>query len=114
MAEPFSVQQIADLSTVMEKSPLGLDDGLEGETTRTSCYKFEEVGEPYFVLVLKADKQLKNGFRFVKELLLQARNHKLMQAYDRLVEANVKVVSAKTDCFTIPAGDEAKARELSL
>jgi len=98
----------------MDKSPLGLDDGLEGETTCTSCYKFENVGEPYFVLVLKAEKQLKNGFRFTKELLLQAHNYKLMQAYDRLVEANIKVVSVKTDCFTIPAEDEAKARELLI
>ena len=35
-----------------------------------------------------------------------------MQAYDRLGEAGVKVVSVKTDCFTIPAECEAKAREL--
>jgi len=67
-----SIQQIADLSTVMEKSPLGLDDGLEGDTTCTSCYKFEEVGEPYFVLVLKADKQLKNGFRLSKSYCFKA------------------------------------------
>ena len=32
-----STQQIADLSKVVEKSPLGLDDGIEEDTTCTSC-----------------------------------------------------------------------------
>ena len=35
-----------------------------------------------------------------------------MQAYDALTKASVKITSAKTDCFTIPAECEAKAREL--
>ena len=69
-------------------------------------------GDLYYVLVIKAEKQLRNGFRYIKELLLQSHNFKLMQAYDALAEANVKVTSVKTDCFTIPAKDEAKAREL--
>ncbi len=106
------VQKIADLSSVFEKSPLGLDDGLDVPTECTSCFKYEHVGDPYYVLVFKAEKQLKNGFRYIKELLLQSHNFKLMQAYDRLDEAGVKVVSVKTDCFTIPAECEAKAREL--
>ena len=62
------------------------------------------------MLVLKAEKQLRNGFRYIKELLLQGHNFKLMQAYDRLKEAGVKAYSVKTDCFTIPAECETKAR----
>ena len=100
-----------NLSQVLEKSDLGLDDGLEGTTEITSC-KFVGHGDLYYVLVIKAEKQLRNGFRYIKELLLQSHNFKLMQAYDALAEANVKVTSVKTDCFTIPAKDEAKAREL--
>ena len=61
-----SVQQIADLSKVVERSELGLDDGIEGDTTCVSCFKFEQVGDPIFVLVLKAEKQLRNGFRYIK------------------------------------------------
>ena len=106
-----SIQQIENLSQVLEKSDLGLDDGLESATEITSC-KFVGRGDLYYVLVIKAEKQLRNGFRYVKELLLQSHNFKLMQAYDALAEANVKVTSVKTDCFTIPAKDEAKAREL--
>ena len=46
----------------------------------------------------------------IKKLILQGHNFKLMQAYDGLTEANIKVVSAKKDCFTIPSGDEPLAR----
>ena len=35
-----------------------------------------------------------------------------MNAYDRLIEANINVVSVKTDCFTIPAKDEQLARQI--
>ena len=105
------VQQIENVSTVVEQSPDGLDDGLSGATEVAHC-KFANKGNLYYVLVLKAEKQLKNGFRYIKELLLQSHNFKLMQAYDAFAEANVKVTSVKTDCFTIPADCEAKAREL--
>ena len=104
------IQQIKDVSTVVERSDMGLDDDIElcGPTITT---KFESHGEPYYVLVLKAEKQLKNGFRYIKELLLQHHNFKLMQAYDQLADAGIPITSVKTDCFTIPAAFEAKARE---
>ena len=69
-------------------------------------------GALYYVLVIKAEKQLRNVFRRINKLLLQSHNFKLAQAYDALAEANVKATSVTTDCFTIPAKDDAKAREL--
>ena len=105
------IQKVEDKCIVYDKSPLGLDDGLESLGPVVS-WKFEQVGEPCFVLVMKAEKQLRNGFRYIKELLLQGHNHKLMQAYDLLAGAGVKVFSVKTDCFVIEAKAEAKAREL--
>ena len=33
---------------------------------------------------MKAEGQLKNGFRYIKELLLQSHNYKLMEAYTKL------------------------------
>jgi hypothetical protein len=107
-----SVQQIADLSKVVERSELGLDDGIEGDTTCVSCFKFEQVGDPIFVLVLKAEKQLRNGFRYIKELLLQNHNFKLREAYDKLAGAGVTVHSVKTDCFTIKAEHADLAKQL--
>ena len=53
--------------------------------------------------MLKAEKQLRNGFRYIKELLMQGHNFKLMQAYDIVEKAGVELYSVKTDCFTIPA-----------
>ena len=106
-----SIQKIEDVSEIFERSPLGLDDDIE-TTGPVISYKFVHRGSPYFILVLKAEKQLRNGFRYVKELLMQGHNFKLMQAYDALTEAGVKMYSVKTDCFTIPAECEAKAREV--
>jgi hypothetical protein len=106
-----SVQKIEDVSTVLQQSSLGLDDGLE-EVGPSVEVKFEHRGSPYFVLVLKAESQVRNGFRYVKELLLQGHNFKLMRAYDQLTEAHSKIFSVKTDCFTIEPECEAKAREI--
>ena len=106
------MQQIADLSKVVEQSELGLDDGIEGDTTCVSCFKFEQVGDPIFVLVLKAEKQLRNGFRYIKELLLQNHNFKLREAYDKLAGAGVTVHSVKTDCFTLKAEHADLAKQL--
>ena len=106
-----SIQKIEDVSEVLERSPLGLDDDCDMIAPVVSV-KFVRRGDPYFVLVLNAAKQLRNGFRYIKELLLQGHNFKLMQAYDRLTAAGVKMCSVKTDCFTIPAASEATAREL--
>jgi len=106
-----SIQQIEHVKTIHEASPDGLDDGVEpcGDVVDI---KFATQGDPYHVLVIKNERQLKNGFRYIKELLLQSHNFKLMQAYDALTEANVKITSVKTDCFTIPAECEQVARQL--
>ena len=107
------IQKIEDRCIVYDRSPLGLDDGVD-MIGKVESWKFEQVGEPCYVLVMKAEKQMRNGFRYIKELLLQGHNHKLMQAYDLLTnpDHNVRVFSVKTDCFVIEAKDEAKAREL--
>ena len=73
------IQEIEDHCVVYDKSPLGLDDGIDNIKPSES-WSFEQVGEPCYVLVMKAEKQLRNGFRYIKELLLQGHNHKLLQA----------------------------------
>ena len=103
--------QIEDRCVVYDKSPLGIDEGIENPHPIVS-WNFRQVGDPCFVLVMKAEKQLRNGFRYIKEVLLQGHNHKLMQAYDLLADVGVQVFSVKTDCFVVKAQDEAKAREL--
>ncbi len=49
-----SVQTIEDVSTVLERCPFGLDDGVDMCGPVVSV-KFEHRGDPYFVLVMKAE-----------------------------------------------------------
>ena len=105
------IQKIEDHCVVYDRSPLGIDEGVEN-TKPIVSFRYEQVGDPYYVLVMKAEKQLRNGFRYIKELLLQGHSHKLMQAYDALTTGGIQVFSVKTDCFGVKAEDEAKAREL--
>jgi hypothetical protein len=65
------IQQIKDVSTLVEKLIWGLDDDVE-DLDPTISTKFEAHGNPYFVLVLKAERQLKNGFRYINELSCKA------------------------------------------
>jgi hypothetical protein len=57
-----SFLKIDDISEFVERSPLGLDDGIDMSGPVVSV-KVEHRGSPYFILVLKAEKQLRNCFR---------------------------------------------------
>ncbi len=94
-----------------DTSPLGLDDGVENVKPIVS-WNLHQAGDPCFALVMKAEKQLRNGFRFIKEPLLQGHNHKLTQAYDLLAGAGVQISSVITDCFVVKAQDEEQARDV--
>ena len=85
---------------------MGIDEGVE-DMKPIEHWSFEQVVDPYYVLVMKAEKQVRNGFRYIKELLLQGHNLKLMQAYDLLTNPvnGVSVFSVKTDCSVVRAKD---------
>ena len=53
-----------------------------------------------------------NGFRYIKELVLQRHNFKMYQDYYRLINGDVKVYSVKTDAFIIDKKDMKKAKKL--
>ena len=55
---------------------------------------------------------LKNGFRYIKELLLQHHNYFINQSYQTLVDMGIYVYSVKTDAFTIKSSDVEKAKQL--
>ena len=65
-----------------------------------------------YILHITAEKNLNNGFRFIKELLLQNHNFKMYKAYNLLLENNIKIHSVKTDAFTIDKIELKKARKL--
>lgn len=81
-----------------------------GKTTRCSSNDIEQ--EAYYILILKDKAQLKNGYRYIKEILLQQHNVSMHKAYYDLRDAGISVFSVKTDAFTIRAEDEEKAKEI--
>ena len=65
----------------------------------------KDVGNTYYILNVSDSKQLLNGFRYVKELLLQYHNITMYEAFETMKENNVRVYSVKSDAFTIHIDD---------
>ncbi len=65
-----------------------------------------------FVLNLSAECSLNNGFRYIKELLLQHHNFHLNKCWKLLQESGVDVYTVKTDAFAIPNTRLEEAEEL--
>ena len=65
----------------------------------------------YYILNISGESTLKNGFRYIKELLLQHHNFFIHQSHEKLIENNIPVYSVKTDAFTILASDLEKAKK---
>ena len=82
------------------------------EKISTSVDSYEDELQSYYILNLKDKAQLKNGYRWIKEILLQYHNFTMWEAWWKLRDAKVKVYSVKTDAYTIESKDEAKAREV--
>ena len=80
------------------------DDSLE-------IREYDSEGESYYVLNLKDKAQLQNGFRYIKELLLQYHNFKMYQDYYKLRSNGVDVCSVKTDAFVIKRCDEERTKK---
>ena len=63
--------------------------------------KEEAIGNKYYILNISDQVDLTNGFRYIKELLLQHHNYKMFSDYTKLKEVGVDIYSVKTDAFTI-------------
>ena len=66
----------------------------------------------YYILNLKDQAQLKNGFRYIKELRLQLHNYEMYKAHINLKQNNAKIYSVKTDAFVKREKDLEPARKL--
>ena len=66
----------------------------------------------YYVLNVADHAVLKNGYRYIKELLLQYHNYRKYKDYNTLRENDIEVFSVKTDAFTILRKDLQKAMKL--
>ena len=62
-------------------------------------------GDTYYILNTTDRKTLVNGYRYIKEMLLQYHNYSMYEAYTKLEAKGVKVYSVKSDSFTIHQDD---------
>ena len=67
----------------------------------------------YYIQTVSDTAVLKNGFKFIKELLLQNHNFKMLMDYRKLRANKVEVFSVKADAFAIKAQDLEKAKRYS-
>ena len=63
--------------------------------------KHTQEGKEYYVLNVQDTAVLRDGFRYIKELLLQEFNSKLNKDYQALIGQGVKVYSVKTDALSL-------------
>ena len=64
-----------------------------------------ESDDKYYILNICDEATLTNGFRYIKELLLQHHNFTMFTTYETLKNAGVRVCSVKSDAFTIWSDD---------
>ncbi|MFM7981909.1 MAG: hypothetical protein ACKPKO_21575, partial [Candidatus Fonsibacter sp.] len=69
-------------------------------------------GKSLFILNLSAEASLTNGFRYIKELLMQHHNFYLKKSWELLTDNGVDVYTVKTDAFTIRQTQVETAKEL--
>ena len=69
-----------------------------------------EVTRNHYILNIKDTAELVNGFRYIKELLLQQHNFTMYEAYNKLTKNDINVYSAKTDAFVIDSKNVEKAK----
>ena len=85
-------------------------DGYHDEDDR----EYKQIGRTtkYYIVNVSGERQLINGFRYIKELMLQNHNFSMFDAYSRLKRANIHVYAVKTDAFHIAKEDLAKAMKV--
>ena len=66
----------------------------------------------HYVLNISDTKTLKNGYRYIKELILQNHSYAMNNAYETLVQNGISVYSVKTDAFVIDMFNLKKAQGL--
>jgi hypothetical protein len=77
------------------------------------CWKECNEVDRLYILNISVQKDLTNGFRYIKELLLNFHNFKMYSDYQKLINAGIDVFSVKTDSFTIKETDVDKAKSSS-
>ena len=92
----ISILRKQELKIIEEKDPMDFDfDNYISSITEA------DVDKKYYILNISDQVDLTNGFRYIKELLLQHHNFKMFSDYNKLKEVGIHAYSVKTDAFTI-------------
>ena len=83
----------------------------ENDSSNQKIEKKSETAK-YSIVSVSDQRQLMNGFRYIKELLLQKHNFHMYDAYEKLKEANINVYAVKTDAFHIAKTDSKKTKNI--
>ena len=85
-----------------------------GKINKITGYDLEtdkELDRKYYCLTVTDRVALRNGYTYIKELLLQTHNHKMQEDYTKLLNNGVDVWSVKTDAFVIRHEHLSKAKK---
>ena len=55
----------------------------------------------YYIVSKTGERKMMNGFRYIKELLLQNHNFDMYESYEKLKANNINVYAVKSDAFHI-------------
>jgi len=95
-----------------------LDKDIEEAETIGESVSYEKIfrkapnGSTFYVHIIDNEKKLDNGFKFIKELLLQTHNFEIYQDLEKLKQNDIPVFSVKTDALTIRQCDMEKAQQV--
>ena len=108
--------KINKLSHIISEYPEMITEYDDEGGATTTYYGFDEdewdVKASYYILNLKDKAVLRNGYRYIKELLLQHHNFKMNQDFKTLITNHINIYSVKTDAFVIDTCNEEKAKQL--
>ena len=88
------------------------DDEVDNGNGDVGEYIEKEGVKKYYYLTVSDRAILRNGFIYIKELLLQHHNHKMHEDYSALIANHIDVWSVKTDAFTTRKDHLSLAKEV--
>ena len=106
------IKQYEEKETWKYESPLDKEVMIDDDDDKVLSCESVPTGNALYSLNISAECSLTNGFRYVKELLMQHHNFYLNKCNKLLQAHGIEVYTVKTDSFTIQKTCLEQAREL--
>lgn len=92
-------------------SPINFYQDSDDEDGYTGT-QYETINDNLFVVETIGEKQLKDGFKYIKDIIYSYSNLKLINLYEEMAKNNIEVVALKTDCCLFDAKYEMKVKSI--